>query len=227
MLRDLKLEVFYPYPPQQIWQVITNRRALAAWLMENDFEPRLGHKFRFQDTTLPGLDESIDCEVIELDEPKRLSYTWQDKFMSTPSIVTWILEPQESGTQLRLEHKLLETALTGLREFSPDQYQSMYEQTTTSALYKGLRAQQTRLSAIHQSHRSDSLALQTKLAYAGYLDTKLNISTMDGTGLQSLDYGSRGTVFTASSSIILISYLCDRWEHKLEYVLPQLLLQRN
>ncbi|MFH7026527.1 MAG: SRPBCC domain-containing protein [Heteroscytonema crispum UTEX LB 1556] len=101
----LNMEVFYPYPPQQVWQVITNRRALAAWLMENDFEPRIGHKFRFQHSTLPGLNGSIDCQVIELDEPKRLSYTWQDKLMQQPSIVTWILNPVDGGTRLQLEHK--------------------------------------------------------------------------------------------------------------------------
>ncbi|MUH00778.1 SRPBCC domain-containing protein [Scytonema sp. UIC 10036] len=112
MLRDLKKEIFYPYPPEKVWQVLTNRSTLAAWLMENDFEPRVGHKFQFQDYTLPGLSESIHCEVIELDEPNRLSYTWQDKFMSRPSIVTWILEPQEGGTQLRLEHKILQSLPT-------------------------------------------------------------------------------------------------------------------
>jgi uncharacterized protein YndB with AHSA1/START domain len=110
MLR-LNMEVFYPYPPQQVWRVITNRRALAAWLMENDFEPRVGHKFRFQHSTLPGLDGSIDCQVIELDEPKRLSYTWQDKLMHQPSIVTWILNPVDGGTRLQLEHKGLRSQI--------------------------------------------------------------------------------------------------------------------
>ncbi|MBW4632918.1 MAG: SRPBCC domain-containing protein [Iphinoe sp. HA4291-MV1] len=233
MLRDLKKEVFYPHPPQKVWQVLTNRRALAAWLMKNDFEPRVGHKFQFQDSTLPGLDESIDCEVIELDEPKRLSYTWQDKFMSKPSIVTWVLEPQEGGTQLRLEHRILETAVTESRESWQSQF--MYEQPTASALYRKPLALQTTLSTTHQLHRKvnianstlDSLALQIKPAYAGCLDTEFEVSTMSGTDLQSLDYWSRGTELIASNSIILISYLCDRWEHKLEYILPQLLAQGN
>ncbi|WP_315787826.1 SRPBCC domain-containing protein [Fischerella sp. JS2] len=105
MLRDLKKEVFYPYPPQRIWQVLTNRHTLAAWLMENDFEPRVGHKFRFLYSSLPGLSESIDCEVIELDEPKRLSFTWQDSMMHGPSIVIWTLKPVDGGTRLQLEHK--------------------------------------------------------------------------------------------------------------------------
>jgi uncharacterized protein YndB with AHSA1/START domain len=104
----LNMEVFYAYPPQRVWQVITNRQALAAWLMENDFEPRIGHKFRFQHSTLPGIDGSIDCEVIELDEPNRLSYTWQDKLMHQPSIVTWTLTPVDGGTRLQLKHQILQ-----------------------------------------------------------------------------------------------------------------------
>lgn len=104
----LNMEVFYAYPPQRVWQVITNPQALAAWLMENDFQPRIGHKFQFQHSTLPGIDGSIDCEVIELDEPKRLSYTWQDKLMHQPSIVTWTLTPVDGGTRLQLKHQVLQ-----------------------------------------------------------------------------------------------------------------------
>ncbi|MFN6570611.1 hypothetical protein [Dendronalium sp. ChiSLP03b] len=40
MFRNLNLEVFCPYPPQQLWQILTNRQALAAWLMENEFKVR-------------------------------------------------------------------------------------------------------------------------------------------------------------------------------------------
>jgi len=91
MLRDVKTEVFYPYPPERVWQVITNRHALAVWLMENDFEPRLGHKFRFQFEPQQGINNTIYCEVIQLDEPRCLSYTWRGSFMCQPTIVTWTL----------------------------------------------------------------------------------------------------------------------------------------
>ncbi|KAB8321173.1 SRPBCC domain-containing protein [Tolypothrix campylonemoides VB511288] len=212
MLRNLNKEVFYPYPPQRVWQVLTNRRALAAWLMENDFEPRVGHKFRFQESTLPGLDESIDCEVIELEEPKRLSYTWQDKFMPQPSIVTWILEPQEGGTQVRLQHRILETAMTGSRQ--PWEGESMHEQTTTTALYrkslvqiKSPYAVQTGSLELHKQ----SLPTQTLIRTNG--DRK------------SPNYWSRGIEFEVSTSVILTSYLYGRWEYKLEYTLPQVLSQ--
>ncbi|WP_242054205.1 SRPBCC domain-containing protein [Nostoc sp. FACHB-888] len=35
--------MFYLYPPEKVWQVLTNHQALAAWLMANHFESRLGH----------------------------------------------------------------------------------------------------------------------------------------------------------------------------------------
>ena len=109
MLKTLNLDVVYPHQPQRVWEVLTNSRALAAWLMENNFEPRIGHRFQFKHTELPGTDVTIECEVIELDEPKRISYTWKDSLMSEPSIVTWVLEPVEDGTRLRLQHRVLGT----------------------------------------------------------------------------------------------------------------------
>lgn len=105
MLRDLKLDVFYPYSPERVWQAITNRHVLAQWLMENDFEPRVGHKFRFEPQPHQGIDEAIHCEVIEVDEPRSLSYTWRGGFVGKPTTVTWRLVPVEGGTQVQLEHK--------------------------------------------------------------------------------------------------------------------------
>lgn len=110
MLRHLNKKVFYPYPLQRVWQVLTNQKALAAWLMENDFEARLGHKFKFIYSSLPGMNAHINCEIIELEEPRRLSFTWKDNLMCQPSIVSWTLEAVDGGTILKLEHRILETA---------------------------------------------------------------------------------------------------------------------
>lgn len=116
MLRDIKTQVFYPYPPERVWQAITNRRAMAVWLMENDFEPRIGHKFRFQLKSQQGLDATIYCEVIELDEPRILSYTWRSGLSEKPTIVTLTLIPIEGGTQLQLEHRGFESEVTVLSQ---------------------------------------------------------------------------------------------------------------
>lgn len=104
MTQSVTIDVFYPHPPEKVWKALTESRALAAWLMENDFEPRIGHKFQFYDESLPGLKTTIQCEVIELDAPNRLVYTWRDSPISEPSLAIWTLVRVEGGTQLQLKH---------------------------------------------------------------------------------------------------------------------------
>ena len=105
MRKQIELNIFYPHPPEKVWKALIDRRALNVWMMPNDFEPRMGHKFQFKSNSLPGLETTIHCEVIELDEPKRLAYTWQDSRTSEPSLVIWTLTPVEEGTQLELRHR--------------------------------------------------------------------------------------------------------------------------
>jgi uncharacterized protein YndB with AHSA1/START domain len=98
------LEVFYPHAPERVWQALTDRRALAAWLMNNDFEPRLGHRFHFWEADGFGLDRCIACEVIEFDPPKRLTYRWQETQTEHSAIITWTLNAVAGGTTLQLRH---------------------------------------------------------------------------------------------------------------------------
>jgi uncharacterized protein YndB with AHSA1/START domain len=56
MRRDVILERVYPHPPQAVWKALTDPKALSVWLMENDFQPRVGHRFRFRTKPRPGFD---------------------------------------------------------------------------------------------------------------------------------------------------------------------------
>ncbi|MDJ0593902.1 MAG: SRPBCC domain-containing protein [Pleurocapsa sp. MO_226.B13] len=105
MNEQVKLNVFYPYPAEKVWQAITDCRILDVWMMKNDFKPRIGHKFKFERESLPGIKTIIHCEVLELEKPKRLIYTWQDEITSEPSLVIWTLTSVEGGTQLQLKHQ--------------------------------------------------------------------------------------------------------------------------
>jgi uncharacterized protein YndB with AHSA1/START domain len=51
MNRDLRFEVTYPHPPEKVWRALTDPQAIAQWLMKNNFEARVGHKFQFRATT--------------------------------------------------------------------------------------------------------------------------------------------------------------------------------
>jgi uncharacterized protein YndB with AHSA1/START domain len=102
MARDLVFEETYPHPPAAVWRALTEREALAGWLMENDFEPRLGHRFRFRAQPVGGWDGIVESEVLELDPPRRLAISWRSNLLDTR--VTFTLEPVAGGTRLRLVH---------------------------------------------------------------------------------------------------------------------------
>ena len=104
MKRDLTFTRVYRHPPERVWQALTDSRAIAEWLMPNDFEPQVGHKFQFRTQPAPGFDGIVHCEVLEVDAPRRLAYTWQGGPMRRPTTVTWTLTRVPEGTLLRLEH---------------------------------------------------------------------------------------------------------------------------
>ncbi len=103
MKRNIKLEAFYPFPQERVWRAITDTEALAKWLMPNDFEPRVGHKFNFKTKPAPGFDGIVHCEVLKLDEPRHLSLSW--KGGPVDSTVDFVLESAPNGTKLLFEQR--------------------------------------------------------------------------------------------------------------------------
>ena len=102
--KTVQLEKIYSHPPGRVWQALTDPQALAQWLLPNSFRPHLGHRFRFTRRADGGKPEKVQCQVVELEAPRRLAYTWQAESDDAPTLVTWTLEPVEEGTRLRLEH---------------------------------------------------------------------------------------------------------------------------
>ena len=94
-------------PIQRVWHALTDPATLSRWMMfeTDDFEPVVGHAFRLRSTS--GWSGVIDCEVTEVDEPRRLSYTWATGGVGDTrhaTVVTWTLTEAEGGvTRLHLE----------------------------------------------------------------------------------------------------------------------------
>lgn len=97
-------EVLYPYPIWTVWQALTSAEALAQWLMPNDFAPIIGHRFTFQTTPRDGWNGVIECEVVALDPPHRVTFTWRGGSPFLDTLVTFTLTEVEEQTRLRLEH---------------------------------------------------------------------------------------------------------------------------
>jgi uncharacterized protein YndB with AHSA1/START domain len=119
MSRGIRKEVFYPHPPEDVWVAITDPRAIAEWLMPNTFKAQVGHKFQFQTDPMWGCESHTDCEVIEVDPPHRLAYTWlivwrkEYRTRPEPMVVRWTLTPERGGTRLVFE----QSPYTGPRAF--------------------------------------------------------------------------------------------------------------
>lgn len=100
----IEIEMIYPHPIERVWHALTNNAALATWLMPSDFVPRLGHQFTFRTEPGDGWNGIIDCEVVALEPPTRLAYTWGNVQLDPPTLVTFILAEERDGTRLRLVH---------------------------------------------------------------------------------------------------------------------------
>lgn len=114
MKRDLHYERHYQHPPHRVWYALTNPDALAQWFAESDFKPEVGHQFELRTgDTGPGYDGILHCEVIDVDEPNRLVYSFRGGAMNHVTTVTWTLEADaEGGTRLILDH----TGFTGVKD---------------------------------------------------------------------------------------------------------------
>jgi uncharacterized protein YndB with AHSA1/START domain len=111
-LRSVIVEKEFPHPPEKVWRALTDSSLIAQWLMRNDFEPVTGHAFTLRADPAPNWNGIIDCEVLEVDPSKTLSYTWGT--MGMGSVVTFTLTPTEAGTHVRVEQA----------GFRPDQEQN-------------------------------------------------------------------------------------------------------
>jgi uncharacterized protein YndB with AHSA1/START domain len=109
----LTFEFDLQHSPQKVWRALTEPALLSEWLLpvvELKLAP--GSQFLFKTQPYPGWDGTVNCEILEVEAHKKLSYAWTVPFLDT--VVTFTLTPTPSGTRLSLVQ-------TG---FKPDQKQN-------------------------------------------------------------------------------------------------------
>ena len=110
MKKEIKKNWQLSQSPLEVWEYLTKPELIEQWLMKTDFQPIVGHKFRFVGGCDHGGDDKAAavCEVLELKPHTRISYSWQatSALDSKPfdSTVTWTLTPNDTGTALQLLH---------------------------------------------------------------------------------------------------------------------------
>jgi uncharacterized protein YndB with AHSA1/START domain len=100
--RSLVIEKEMPHPPDKVWRALTQGPLIKDWLMDNDFQPVVGHGFQFRSTPVPNWNGIIESEVLIVEPDKKLSYRWNS--MGLESVVVWTLVATNGGTLVRMEH---------------------------------------------------------------------------------------------------------------------------
>jgi uncharacterized protein YndB with AHSA1/START domain len=110
MAKIIQHQLFYPHPPEVVWEYLTNPELVSQWLMPGDIRPVPGHEFQFTVKPMPEMDfdGNIYCKVLEVILFKKLSYSWKlgpGNGVFTDSTVNWTLTAQDNGTQVLLVHR--------------------------------------------------------------------------------------------------------------------------
>ncbi|ACB95024.1 Activator of Hsp90 ATPase 1 family protein [Beijerinckia indica subsp. indica ATCC 9039] len=111
--RNIVAETDVPFPIEQVWRAITDSEYIALWFMKNDLKPEFGHKFTFRSRPIERWDGEFQCQVLDVEENQKISYTWKGghqelkgfgHFIDTMAI--WTLTPNADGsTHVRFEHE--------------------------------------------------------------------------------------------------------------------------
>ena len=100
--RSLVIERELPHPPEKIWRALTQGPLIREWMMDNDFQPAVGHRFQFRSTPMPSWNGIIESEVLVVELNTKLSYSWSA--LGLESIVIFTLVASSGGTLVRMEH---------------------------------------------------------------------------------------------------------------------------
>jgi len=107
-MKQLVKESIYAHPIEVVWAAFTNGEALAQWLMPNNFpaNAKVGDRFQFRIDPMGPLGGTVECEILELEAPTRMVWSWtgckaSGKKMG-PQRVEWQLTARGASTHLRL-----------------------------------------------------------------------------------------------------------------------------
>ncbi|WP_088549655.1 SRPBCC family protein [Paenibacillus aquistagni] len=123
MSLTLSLDFQYNTTIEKLWSALTDSSKLAKWVvnihtdqaMENNFEPVVGHRFQFRTEPTEWWNGIIEGEVLIVDEPHTLSYTWES---GEKHKIVWTLQDLGNGkVNLHLEQTGIsnEQALNGAK----------------------------------------------------------------------------------------------------------------
>ncbi|MGD0605815.1 MAG: SRPBCC domain-containing protein [Streptosporangiaceae bacterium] len=115
-MSDIRIVRDYPHPPAMVWRALTDPALVPLWTATGaggrpeGFTPAVGTRFRFIAKPKPGWNGIVNCEVLEVNEPSLLRYSWTGDGGGDTTEVSYQLEPRPGGTRFSYQH----TGFTGV-----------------------------------------------------------------------------------------------------------------
>jgi uncharacterized protein YndB with AHSA1/START domain len=119
-MAEIRIEREYPHPVATVWRAVTDPALVARWTATGQgarpvgYAPIVGTRFQFVGKPVPGWNGVVDCEVLEVEEPSVLRFSWVGGAGEAPTFVGYRLAPHAGGTRFTYEH----VGFTGIGGFA-------------------------------------------------------------------------------------------------------------
>lgn len=103
-MKPIEKKVIINAPVTEVWKALTDTGKIEQWmLMPNNFKPVLNNEFAFN-AQMNGNLFDIKCKVLELEENKKLTYSWSAPIFEGNTKVSISLKNNNGATELTLVH---------------------------------------------------------------------------------------------------------------------------
>jgi uncharacterized protein YndB with AHSA1/START domain len=100
---SISFEFNFPHSLEKVWRALTDPVLLAEWLLPIiGLKLEVGAAFTFKTQPYPGWDGIVNCQILEIEAHRKISYAWVVGDMEIDTIVTFTLMPTASGTYMSL-----------------------------------------------------------------------------------------------------------------------------
>ncbi len=119
----------------QVWKAITDKNEMKTWYFDlEEFRPEVGFRFQFTGGPSPEKQYLHLCEITEIVEEKRLTYSWSYDGYAGMSFVTFELNEAGEKTQLTLTHSGLETFPRDNADFGRHNFEEGWNEIINTSL---------------------------------------------------------------------------------------------
>jgi uncharacterized protein YndB with AHSA1/START domain len=109
MEQPIIIERTYHAPVAKVWKALTDKTLMKEWYFDlAEFKAECGFEFSFLGGP-DGRSYKHLCKVVEVEEGKKIAYTWRYEGYEGDSLVSFELFEEGENTRVKLTHEGLET----------------------------------------------------------------------------------------------------------------------